>query len=557
MDILGNPFKINLLFFIFLQIVSTSAYAQLSPGDLHRTHKDLEGIKNCTSCHERGKQLSADKCLHCHQLLKTEIDQNHGLHSGSAYQNCADCHVEHQGRSADLIYWKDGQDAFDHKITGYVLEGKHKELKCRDCHRSENIRSLAAIKEAGKDPQRTFLGLHRECLSCHHDEHRGQLASTCRDCHDMNAWKPAPVFKHDKTAYPLTGRHQKVDCIKCHKSLSDKPLEKDPDYLQFKPLKHSKCNNCHNDPHKGRLGANCTSCHTTSGWQNINQRQFDHDRTRYPLRGKHLQVACAGCHKNGKATNKLRFAACTDCHAPYHNEQFSKENGRKPCSDCHTVAGFSPSSFTIEQHQSTKFALTGAHLAIPCIACHDKTTAQGRVRFRFNDLGCTGCHSNPHGKSILPMINKPGNNSCQFCHNDASWQAVRFDHSQTKFVLSGRHKKIACVKCHLPTARDKVLFNTDKKVCADCHADPHGGQFIQKNTTQTACQRCHTPQDWLAEKFDHNRDSRFSLKGAHRLVDCKKCHIPQREQGRQIIRYKPLDTACSSCHGNAANLKLK
>jgi len=132
MDILMVNLRIFLYSFSLLMLFFGSGMAQLSPGDLHRSHKHLEGIENCTSCHESGEKLSADKCLDCHLILKKEINAKKGLHSRSEFQVCADCHVEHQGRDFDLIYWKEGIQNFDHTQTGYRLEGKHKNLKCRN-----------------------------------------------------------------------------------------------------------------------------------------------------------------------------------------------------------------------------------------------------------------------------------------------------------------------------------------------------------------------------------------------------------------------------------------
>ena len=54
---------------------------------------------------------------------------------------------------------------------------------------------------------------------------------------------------------------------------------------------------------------------------------------------------------------------------------------------------------------------------------------------------------------------------------------------------------------------------------------------------------------WKAEKFDHNRDSKFKLDGAHLKVDCRKCHKETVVDGKPYITFKPLETACSSCHG--------
>ena len=34
----------------------------------------------------------------------------------------------------------------------------------------------------------------------------------CADCHGPERWKPPSRFDHDKTAFPLVGRHEKTPC---------------------------------------------------------------------------------------------------------------------------------------------------------------------------------------------------------------------------------------------------------------------------------------------------------------------------------------------------------
>src|SRR5580704_6878981 len=49
-------------------------------------------------------------------------------------------------------------------------------------------------------------------------------------------------------------------------------------------------------PH-GNLALPCQNCHTSVGWKPIRAvPEFDHDKTKYPLRGLHEGVACTQCH---------------------------------------------------------------------------------------------------------------------------------------------------------------------------------------------------------------------------------------------------------------------
>src|SRR6201988_5401721 len=45
-------------------------------------------------------------------------------------------------------------------------------------------------------------------------------------------------------------------------------------------------------PH-GNLSIHCQNCHTSVGWKPIRAvPEFDHDKTKYPLRGRHESVSC-------------------------------------------------------------------------------------------------------------------------------------------------------------------------------------------------------------------------------------------------------------------------
>jgi len=180
-----------LLILLILVFYTTDGLTQLSPGDLHKSHAHLEGLKNCSECHGIGQKIAQANCLKCHQLLRERINSNQGLHAQPGFEACEKCHVEHHGRDFELIYWENGQENFNHQQTGFALEGKHLTNKCRDCHQEKFIADKEKFLEAKKDLDKTFLGLKKQCLNCHQDEHRGQLSSECVTCHTLNSWKPA------------------------------------------------------------------------------------------------------------------------------------------------------------------------------------------------------------------------------------------------------------------------------------------------------------------------------------------------------------------------------
>ena len=540
---------------IYILWASAAATAQISPGPLHQTHSRLEGIQNCTRCHAAGKKIAPEKCLACHSLIGSSMDAGTGMHRKETHSRCETCHIEHHGRDFDLIYWRDGLKAFDHTRTGFPLKEAHARLDCRACHRPEFIADTGRVVKGGGSPLRTFFGLGKDCAGCNEDPHRGQFGRPCVDCHDETQWRPASRFRHDSTRFALTGRHRDVSCGKCHAAGKNPDSKKYPDYLRYSGTRFSACTDCHADPHEGLLGRACETCHATEGWDRVKSGAFRHEITGYPLMGRHSQVACKKCHVPGKPRRIQKHERCSDCHADVHSGRFLSRPEYGDCAACHSVDGFSPARFTISQHAGTRFPLSGAHLAVPCIACHAwvrPSEVTAAPRFDFPDMRCRTCHADPHQGELNMWIQDGG---CEMCHSPQAWRDVRFDHDRTRFPLEGRHQAVACRACHsdsLSDAHAVLRFSAKTTACAGCHRDPHGGQLSEKPDqapVSTRCDRCHSSSGWKAEKFDHDRDSKFPLTGAHRSLACGRCHPRETRDGTSFIRYKPVPHQCDSCHG--------
>ena len=194
---------------------ATLARAQVSPGPLATPHQALDTPLKCFECHGKGAEAMRDRCVACHQEIGWLAGRGLGLHGQKGSEKCATCHPDHAGREFAMIAWEEGgPERFDHARSGWPLAGKHAGLKCADCHKQELQTSEAIRLAKRKDRKGSWLGLERECLSCHRgkDAHGGRLGPDCARCHDEKAWKPAPRFDHAKTSYPLTGRHATVTC---------------------------------------------------------------------------------------------------------------------------------------------------------------------------------------------------------------------------------------------------------------------------------------------------------------------------------------------------------
>lgn len=537
-----------------------AALAQISPGKLARAHASIEGISNCSKCHELGKAVTPEKCLACHSSLKARIDAGKGFHSSDEAKalSCFKCHSDHHGFDFDLIRWKESRDQFQHDLTGYKLEGAHMRLRCDDCHKSPFNQSVKGDKSLTL--ARTLLGLDKACLSCHEDEHQKQLPAECLSCHKMDAWKPASLFAHEKSRYPLTGKHSSVECGKCHK-VSPKTIlpavgairkkEKPEAYTTYKPIDFSNCTPCHQDVHKAKLGPDCQKCHSTASFKEMKSSSFDHSKTDYPLVGKHATVTCDKCHTAGKATAKIAFAKCRDCHRDDHRGEFAKRTDAGACESCHTVQGYLPTRYSIDDHQKSRYPLSGAHLATPCEACHTalKDTRGKYAKFAFDKTFCSECHKDIHNSEADKWMTK---STCDACHKTDDWGSVTFDHSQTRYPLEGRHKEAACSACHRIQMGPKKIVRLKPLsiTCGECHKDVHQGQLVRvEEQGKTECNRCHTPAGWHWLRFDHNRDSRYKLDGAHIKVACDQCHKAELQpDGAMLVRYKPLGVECADCH---------
>ena len=527
-----------------------SAHAQISPGELSRAHQKLEGISGCTSCHAMGHAITADNCYSCHQELASRVKAGRGLHATFSGKACVDCHKEHHGRDFDLVRME--RSSFDHRATGFVLEGRHAGLKCEQCHRAEKITAQDVLARPGLIAAGTFLGLSANCASCHTDPHKGGLGETCTSCHTNSAWSPAPGFSHARTRFALTGRHTEVRCAQCHTAtVSGRPQ------MVYRGLRFDDCASCHRDVHSGKFTQACSSCHLTAGWGSA-ARAFDHTRTRFPLRGKHARVGCEGCHgSSGKSSGMTvaahrpvtRFEHCADCHRDPHGGQFAARPGGGRCEECHTEAGWAVESIAGFNHAATEFPLRGKHASVDCSKCHvpAKMAAGQAGRLRFQH--CADCHRDPHaGQFVL----RSDVGACESCHREEGFVPAVFPvsaHAAGRFPLAGSHLAVPCDRCHqmetISGARTRVFRRSELPGCASCHEDAHKGVLTRWMTD--GCATCHTADAWTGVAFAHDRTG-FPLKGAHKEVACRACHTKGTDG---LARYAGIPKVCSACHDSA------
>lgn len=538
--------------------VSLVAHGQISPGPLARAHQSLNGDTNCIKCHQVSTKTPSFKCLECHREIAKEIDANKGLHAtfprdGAPGQACVKCHSDHNGVDFQMVHWTPTAQGFDHAKTGYVLDGKHAGVNCRSCHTAQHIPAQARALLASKDLNRTWMGLSTGCANCHTDPHQGHFGSNCAQCHSAADWKGARIeketFDHSKTGFPLLGAHRTVLCQSCHTAGTD-------GQPRWSGLKFANCSDCHSDPHKGEFKPGCDSCHTTVTWKRSRfVTKFDHSTTAFPLQGKHAEVDCITCHKGEDFKQPVPHQVCADCHNPDpHGGQFAKRADGGKCESCHTVNGWSPSTFTIADHAKTAYPIVFPHTNVTCAQCH--VPAGNATKFKIKFDACIACHKDEHQGQFAGA---PWNNRCEQCHKAATFKTTSYTlamHQKSTYPLTGSHMAVACNECHKPQGGSTTaVYHFSKVACTTCHEDVHHNQFAERMAVlgragkPLGCEACHSTKQWSdVVKFDHEQ-TRFPLLGSHRAVACIDCHKPPNmEVTLAHVHFTSAPTACSECH---------
>jgi len=274
---------------------------------------------------------------------------------------------------------------------------------------------------------------------------------------------------------------------------------------------------------------------------------------------------CASCHQFGTSTPTFK---CLECHkevakllaehSGYHAKLEMKNPNGQECVRCHLdhnglnfpLIHWEPSLKEFE-HRQTGCPLEGKHAGVACEKCHLPANLRPEIRslLKRQDpsktyLGlsgqCATCHEDYHKGQL--------GKDCARCHSVRDWKDAKlFDHSKTRYPLTGLHAKVKCEQCHKPDAPGGPVRFKDMKfaACTDCHLDPHHGTFKQQR-----CEDCHTTAGWKKIpqqfEFDHSK-TKYPLLGAHAKVACSACHA-----GGDFK--KPLPFAnCLDCHKDIHN----
>ena len=512
------------------------AIAQLSPGGLAQPHAHLEGLSNCTQCHELGEKVSDQKCLNCHTEIQNLIDQNRGFHASNQVRgkDCALCHSDHHGQKFDMARFD--EDNFDHGLTGYDLTGAHTRIDCRQCHIPDFIDDRELKKR-----EETFLGLGTDCIGCHEDYHQNTLGPKCADCHTTKTFTPAEKFDHKETKYPLTGKHKEVDCRECHAVVTRNGKE----FQNFANVPFVDCNACHEDVHENNLGTNCKQCHSEESFVNRRTlRRFRHNQTAFPLKGQHKAADCFACHTpdftpSTVFQNILGTTPddCMACHEDVHEGRFGTS-----CIDCHNEESWRAAvDLDHFNHDLTDFPLAGKHEVVDCRQCHISESLTDPMPH----TSCMDCHDDYHEGEFASR----GSPDCAECHTVEGFTPSLFtfeNHAESSFLLEGAHLATPCFACHIKEG--KWQFRGIGQRCVDCHDDVHKGEIATEYYPNQTCEKCHSTGRWKDENyFDHDQTA-FVLEGGHIRADCAACHL--RDEEKPYGHFVGLSQECIACHEN-------
>jgi len=544
---------------------------------------------NCSDCHTNSTNFQVFECITCHEHNQNDMNDKHSGINGYAYEStaCLSCHPTGEG-----------EGGLNHSLTNFPLSGAHITTDCSDCHLSgyegtstECSSCHLTEYQNSVNPNHQQLGLQQNCEECHtanpdwrpatfviHNEyfqlegahisisndcnscHEGDYNSTgnlcfdchnndynntndpnhqatgfgttCEDCHTQTAWEPAQ-FDHDNQYFPIySGKHnnQWNDCADCHTISSN--------FQTFECITcHEHNKNETDDEHSGVQGyqyisTECLACHPTGD----EEGSFNHAISLFPLTGAHLSVDCSSCHENGYSNTP---SDCFECHQTNYNSSqdpiHTNAGISVECQECHTSNSWTPSIF---DHNTTGFELAGGHNLQQCSDCHSINTSNASAE-------CISCHqSNYELAQDHTTLSYP--TTCEDCHNSVDWKDANFNHSSTRFPLTGEHNNVNCGDCHISG------YAETPTLCSDCHLNNYNSSSNPNHSNlglSTACDECHTTNaNWEPASFAIH-DNYFVIQGAHLIInnDCASCHNGD---------YNNTPNSCYGCHQSEYNSTL-
>jgi hypothetical protein len=416
------------------------------------------------------------------------------------------------------------------------LEGKHDTISCHTCH------PLKPMKEAVK----LFFwmsGVRGKEIP----EHARVPRKTCENCHVRGAaketWQAIAATAGHRThlesdSSALKG---KVECLTCHARTAHRFVPADSTCVQ---------KGCHlTADTRIKLGKmadqtdlHCTVCHKfTKPVPALATRDSAAGALRPDLK------QCLACHNmkvlvpDFPERQDPHSGTCGMCHNPH--TQTNRGETRKSCAEagCHA------------DWRKDPFHTGAAHrkVAEQCTLCHEAHSA------RVDPSDCTGCHNAVRKRSrseIRPplpfdtlkalrqsMAPQEPPAAVPERPNKVKGDAPPRDDPPRGAVSSlpalpsdtfphSRHKKLACLTCHLSTSGAKLTFEPPRG-CQICH---------HQDPSKNECSRCHEK-----ESLPEIIAVPVSIAAAGK---------PARERTVAFQHEKHGDLKCTACHGTPVSM---
>ena len=261
---------------------------------------------------------------------------------------------------------------------------------------------------------------------------------------------------HDRTNFPLTGKHRTLACRECHINLVFEGTPTD-------------CEVCHwqrrqDDRYALRLGTRCSDCHTPQSWKKVDPGLWSHEvNVGYRLEGIHRTLDCETCHGSGGFSGRS-----TDCYSCHRSDYEGTDDPNHvqagfptTCASCHTQRAWEDASFS-----HTGFPLQGQHASLACSECHQNGVYAG------TPTDCASCHQNDYNATTDPN------------------QAPRDSRSTARFVM-GRRSAAGRARL-LPTPLSRFGASTPRRPAPP--ATPTASTRARQRNACLAISRTITPR---------------------------------------------------------------
>ncbi len=309
---------------------------------------------------------------------------------------------------------------------------------------------------------------NESCLACHDGEKELLVPDTTEDKED----EMRPLLAIEPAKYSK-GLHNKMNCIDCHKEITDSKAE------------HTK----NNTPKP-----NCITCHETL-WDEVRQYDMTRDKTRFGKVVENIQAYKESFHANPASTRSGFKAYCDDCHDTHFFHVPAPDTPERDewRLSIPQVCGESCHDDALEEYVTSVHGVEIVEEKNPkaavCVDCHTSHDISKTTRDPFQLLvtkQCGSCHETEfisYRNTYHGQINTLGyayTAKCYDCHGSHELFAVDNEDS----TINPKNRLETCQECH---DGKKIPLATAGFVTFGPHA--HAGD------------RERYPQMWYASRF--------------------------------------------------------